>query len=139
MEDMVGPRLVITGEKQQTPLTKARVSNVVGAAGSRAADRAPGPTSVANFIFNTPAPTRPQTVLPEDLMSIDQLGREVRIKLDKETFKVQEPFHKEPQMLVIPMSELDSEEVERNRKHLEEMRLGNIGQKNQTPVEKDDD
>ncbi len=70
-------------EKQQDPISKARVANYVGAAESQAAARSPGPSSAANFAFTVPVKKRrPPTVDTEDFMSFD-LQREERIKLDK--------------------------------------------------------
>lgn len=117
-------------------LKKARVAAMIGAEQSQAAARAPGPSSMANFAFEVPVKPRVSVVIPYDLMSIiDPQGRDERIKLDKKTFEVRGPFHKEPMSMVIPVGDgLDSDEVKRNRKRIDDMHRSNIGQKNQSPV-----
>jgi hypothetical protein len=133
-------RLVIPAEQSEKAgkLAKARVANIVGAEHSQAANRAPGPSSAANYAFHVPLKSKPPTVLPEDLMSLKDLERRP-VKLDKETFEVRAPFHKESQLYVITMGDgIDSEEVERNRKRLDEAHRGNIGPKIQVPVAEGD-
>jgi hypothetical protein len=116
-------------------LSKARVSTLIGAYDSPAEGRSPGPTSAANFAFEVPKKRQPAKILADDWLDLEELVPKTSVKYDKETLKMNEHFKQEPKMLIIPMGvEIDPDEVERNRKHLDKIHQSNIGPKIQRPV-----
>jgi len=70
-------------------------------------------------------------------MELEETDREAVLRLDRETFEVNSPFHKDPQPFVIPTEfhpQIESEEIDHHREHLEEAYQARRGPKNQMPA-----